>query len=257
MKLIFLGTGTSQGVPMIGSKSPVSRSADPRDNRLRTSAAVVTDNGHVILLDCGPDFRYQMLRAGLFDLDGILFTHAHADHTAGLDDVRPICYFRSHDIDLYAKEDVMESLHARFAYVFATGADRYPGAPDVAEHVITDDPFFVRDVKVTPIPASHGWIGVTGYRIGNMAYLTDVKTMYESSYKLLEGLDVLVLNCLRYSDPHPTHMILPESLEVVRRIAPKKAYFTHISEAMGFAAEAEKLLPEGVHLAYDTLEIEL
>ena len=127
MKLIFLGTGTSQGVPIIGSKSPVSRSRDPHDNRLRTSAAVVTDDGHIILIDCGPDFRYQMLRAGLDDLDGILFTHAHADHTAGLDDVRPICYFRSHDIDLYAKEDVMESIKARFAYVFAKGADRDPG----------------------------------------------------------------------------------------------------------------------------------
>ena len=256
MKLIFLGTGTSQGVPMIGSKSPVSRSTDPRDNRLRTSAAIVTDNGHIILLDCGPDFRYQMLRAGLSDLDGILFTHQHSDHTAGLDDVRPICYFRSHDIDLYAKKEVMDSLKARFAYVFAKGADRYPGAPTVAEHIITDEPFYVRDVRVIPIPANHGWIDVTGYRIGNLAYLTDVKQMFESSYRLLEGVEVLVLNCLRHSDPHPTHMILPEALEVVRRVAPKRTYFTHISEAMGFAAQAEALLPEGVHLAYDTLEIE-
>lgn len=256
MKLIFLGTGTSQGVPMIGSKSPVSRSQDPHDNRLRTSAAVVTDSGHVILLDCGPDFRYQMLRAGLSDVDGILFTHAHADHTAGLDDVRPICYFRSHDIDLYAKAEVMESLKARFAYVFAKGPDRYPGAPTVAEHIVDDHPFCVRDVSVVPIPASHGWSEVTGYRIGNMAYLTDVKRMYESSYRLLHGIDVLVLNCLRHSDPHPTHMILPEALEVVRRIGPKRTFFTHISEAMGFAAEAQKRLPEGVHLAYDMLEVD-
>ena len=189
MKLIFLGTGTSQGVPIIGSKSPVSRSRDPHDNRLRTSAAVVTDDGHIILIDCGPDFRYQMLRAGLDDLDGILFTHAHADHTAGLDDVRPICYFRSHDIDLYAKEDVMESIKARFAYVFAKGADRYPGAPTVAEHIITDEPFQVGGVEVTPVPANHGWIDVTGYRIGKMAYLTDVKKMFESSYDRLRGLE--------------------------------------------------------------------
>ena len=257
MKLIFLGTGTSQGVPMIGSKSPVSRSADPKDNRLRTSAAIVTDNGRTIVIDCGPDFRYQMLRAGLDDVDGILFTHAHADHTAGLDDVRPICYFRSHDIDLYAKEEVMESLKARFAYVFVKGSDRYPGAPTVAEHVITDEPFYVHDVRVVPVPANHGWSDVTGYRIGDMAYLTDMKKMYESAYGLLTGLDTLVINCLRTDDPHPTHMILPEALEVVRRVAPRRAYFTHISEAMGFAAEAEKLLPEGVRLAYDTLELEL
>lgn len=242
---------------MIGSKSPVSRSTDPRDNRLRTSAAIVTDNGHIILLDCGPDFRYQMLRAGLSDLDGILFTHQHSDHTAGLDDVRPICYFRSHDIDLYAKKEVMDSLKARFAYSFLQRSrSRYPGAPTVAEHIITNEPFYVRDVRVIPIPANHGWIDVTGYRIGNLAYLTDVKQMFESSYHLLEGVDVLVLNCLRHSDPHPTHMILPEALEVVRRVAPKRTYFTHISEAMGFAAQAETLLPEGVHLAYDTLEIE-
>lgn len=256
MKLIFLGTGTSQGVPIIGSKSPVSRSRDPHDNRLRTSAAVVTDDGHIILIDCGPDFRYQMLRAGLDDLDGILFTHAHADHTAGLDDVRPICYFRSHDIDLYAKEDVMESIKARFAYVFAKGADRYPGAPTVAEHIITDEPFQVGGVGVTPVPANHGWIDVTGYRIGKMAYLTDVKKMFESSYDKLRGLDILVINCLRFTDPHPTHMILPEVLEVIGKVAPRRAYLTHISEAMGFSAEAEKQLPEGISLAYDTLQLE-
>lgn len=256
MKLIFLGTGTSQGVPVIGSKSPVSRSQDPHDKRLRTSAAVMTDSGHVILLDCGPDFRYQMLRAGLCDVDGILFTHAHADHTAGLDDVRPICYFCNHDIDLYAKADVMDALKSRFAYVFAKGPDRYPGAPTVTEHVVDHKPFYVRDVQVIPVPANHGWSEVTGYRIGDMAYLTDVKRLYDDSYALLQGLDVLVLNCLRYSDPHPTHMILPEALEVVGRLAPKRTYFTHISEAMGFAAEAEKCLPPGVHLAYDTLEVE-
>lgn len=257
MKLIFLGTGTSQGVPMIGSTRAVSFSSDKRDKRLRTSAMVVTDEGKNILIDCGPDFRYQMLRAGVDDIDAILFTHAHADHTAGIDDIRPICYLKNKDIDIYARGEVLDALKGRFAYIFETGENRYPGAPSVRSHEIGDSEFAVAGERIIPIRASHGWSDVLGFRIGKAAYLTDVKTIYEDSYKLLEGIDTLVVNCLRLTDPHPTHMILPEALEVVKRINPRRTYFTHISETMGFHATAQSCMPSGVFLAYDTLEIDI
>ena len=257
MKIVFLGTGTSQGVPIIGSNRAVAHSTDPHDKRLRTSVALITDDKKIVLIDCGPDFRYQMLRNGLSDISGIIFTHAHADHTAGLDDVRPICYFYHHDIDLYAKEDVMDALKQRFAYVFEKGEKRYPGAPWVVEHVIEDAPFSVAGLQITPVSADHGWIDVTGYRIGSFAYMTDVKHLPEASYQRLKGVDTLVINCLRLENPHPTHMILSEAMQVITRLHPRRTYFTHISESMGFSAEAEKELPKGVYLAYDTLEIEV
>ena len=257
MKLIFLGTGTSQGVPMIGSTRAVSFSSDKRDKRLRTSAMIVTDEGKNILIDCGPDFRYQMLRAGKDDIEAILFTHAHADHTAGIDDIRPICYLKGKDIDLYARGEVIDALKERFAYIFQEGENRYPGAPSVKAHEIDKDPFTVAGVEIVPLRASHAWTDVLGFRVGRFAYLTDVKTIYEDTYRLLEGVETLVINCLRLTDPHPTHMILPEALQVVERINPRCTYFTHISETMGFHVEAQTCMPSGVYLAYDTLEIEI
>ena len=255
LKITFLGTGTSQGIPVIGSKHPVCLSPDPRDKRLRVSVMVEPGDGRVYVIDCGPDFRQQMLRHDVQRLDGILFTHEHADHTAGIDDIRPF-FFRQGDIPIFAHPRVVDSLRKRFDYIFAD-ENRYPGAPAVAVHTVEKGTSFrLGSNWVVPIDARHNRLQVFGYRIGDFAYLTDAKTVEPEERQRLEGVEVLVVNALR-QEAHHSHFNLEEALEFIRMVKPARAYLTHISHTMGFHAEVEAGLPENVHLAYDDLTITL
>ena len=259
MKLTFLGTGTSQGVPVIGCRCAVCRSADLRDHRLRTAAMVETQ-GRRIVIDTGPDFRCQMLRTGVRHLDAILLTHEHKDHTGGLDDVRAFNFVdyppTVHRIDLYANPRTAACLRKDFDYAFAT--DKYRGVPEIALHEIdVAQPFEAAGVAVTPVSGHHSdRFEVTGYRIGRLAYLTDFKTMEPVEEAKLYGLDVLVVNALRIK-PHDSHFCVAEALELIGRVRPRKAYLTHMSHELGLHAAVEPTLPEGVRLAYDGLTIAL
>lgn len=254
MKVYFLGTGTSQGIPVIGSNHPVCKSNDPKDKRLRVSVWISWDN-HSFVIDCGPDFRQQMLVSECLKIDGILFTHEHSDHTAGLDDIRPF-NFRQGNIPIYLHKRVLESLKRRFDYVFET-VDKYPGAPSVEPiEVVNGQNFAIGDKMAIPINVMHGDLQVFGYRIDNFAYLTDVKTIEPSEIEKLKGLKVLVVNALR-EEPHHSHFNLQEALDFIKIIQPEKAFLTHISHTMGFHEEVQKLLPENVFLAYDNLQITL
>jgi len=253
MKITFLGTGTSQGIPMIASNHPVCLSNNSKDKRLRSSIMISWDDNRYII-DCGPDFRQQMLRENIQAINGVLFTHEHSDHTAGIDDLRPYTY-KMGEVPIYAQERVIESLKIRFSYIFET-ENRYAGAPKLIENIIGSNSFMLNGVQVTPIAVMHGKLPITGYRFGNVAYITDLKTMSDHEKKKLENLDVLILNALRIS-AHPTHLNLEEAISFVNEIKPKKAYFTHISHKLGFHEEVEKILPENVFLSYDGLEIKL
>lgn len=250
-KITFLGTGTSQGIPIIGSTHPVCLSADKRDKRLRVSVLIEWENS-CFVIDCGPDFRYQMLRAQVLKIDGILFTHEHADHVAGLDDIRPFV-FKMGAMPIYGEKRVLDDLKKRFGYVFET-ENRYPGAPKVNINEITEAPFELNDKTVTPIRVHHGELPILGYRIGDIAYLTDVKSIEKEFKAKLIGLDVLVLSALRI-EPHYSHLNLEEALDLIRELQPKRAYLSHISHKLGFHAEVEKNLPENVFLAYDELVV--
>lgn len=247
LEIEFLGTGTSAGVPMLRCHCPVCMSADPRDKRLRTSA-IVRYQGVRILIDCGPDFRTQMLRASDDNLDAVLLTHIHYDHVAGLDDLRAYCYERN--FPLYARADVLQNLHMRIPYCFAP--EPYPGVPQFEEHVINDEPFLVDGVRVEPIPVMHYKMPIYGYRIGPLAYVTDAKTIADDVIERLKGVPLLVINSLRPGH-HLSHMCLEETLEVIERIKPGKAYLIHMSDRMGFHADSPRILPSGVELAYDGL----
>ena len=252
MTVTFLGTGTSQGIPIIGSQHPVCLSNNPKDKRLRVSVLLEWE-GACYVIDCGPDFRQQMLREGVQRIDGVLFTHEHNDHVAGLDDIRPF-YFRQGDITCYAYKRVFDALKQRFAYVFET-INKYPSAPTIKEvEIEKDHPFTISGKKVIPVEAMHDDLSVLGFRIDNFAYMTDVKIIEDSEMQKLMGLDVLVLNALRIK-PHESHLNLEEALAIVNILKPKKTFFTHISHLLGFHDEVEANLPEGVHLAYDTLKI--
>lgn len=247
LEIEFLGTGTSAGVPMLRCHCPVCMSADPRDKRLRTSA-IVRYQGVRILIDCGPDFRTQMLRASDDNLDAVLLTHIHYDHVAGLDDLRAYCYERN--FPLYARADVLQNLHMRIPYCFAP--EPYPGVPQFEEHVINDEPFLVDGVRVEPIPVMHYKMPIYGYRIGPLAYVTDAKTIADDVIERLKGVPLLVINSLRPGH-HLSHMCLEETLEVIEQIKPGKAYLIHMSDRMGFHADSPRILPSGVELAYDGL----
>lgn len=251
MKVTFLGTGTSQGIPIIGSNHPVCLSNDPKDKRLRVSVLLEWDD-YVYVIDCGPDFRQQMLTNDVRRIDGILFTHEHADHTMGMDDIRPF-FFRQGDIPIYAHSRVLQSLKKRFDYIFAS-ENRYPGAPSVTEYVIENKNFSLGNTKIIPINTFHNRLQVFGFRIKGFAYLTDVKTVEEKERKKLQHLDVLVVSALRI-EPHHSHFNLEEALHFIDEIKPKKAYLTHISHLLGFHKEVSKKLPENVFLAYDNLKI--
>ncbi len=253
MKITFLGTGTSQGIPMIANNHPVCLSTDAKDKRLRSSVMISWDDVNYII-DCGPDFRQQMLREKVQSINGVLFTHEHSDHTAGLDDLRPFCY-QMEVVPVYARERVLDNLKVRFAYIFET-ENRYPGAPKLEENVITNESFWLSGVEVTPIEVMHGSLPISAYRFNNVAYITDLKTISESEKQKLQNLDILILNALRIEE-HPTHVNLEEALLLVDELKPKKIYFTHISHKLGFHAEVEKQLPDNVFLSYDGLQVNI
>ncbi|MDD2821034.1 MAG: MBL fold metallo-hydrolase [Flavobacterium sp.] len=252
MNVYFLGTGTSQGIPVIGSDHEVCKSTDSKDKRLRVAVWVHWEN-YSFVIDCGPDFRQQMLTSNCKKVDGILFTHEHADHTAGLDDIRPF-NFRQGEMPIYAHKRVIDNLKRRFDYVFET-INKYPGAPSVKTiEVVNNEPFVIGNKTAIPVNVMHGNLQVFGYRIDDFAYLTDVKTIAESEVGKLKNLKVLVVNALR-EEPHNTHFNLQEALDFITLVQPEKAYLTHISHILGFHNEVQKKLPENVFLAYDTLEI--
>ncbi len=252
LKVYFLGTGTSQGIPVIGSNHPVCLSTDNKDKRLRVSVWITTEN-QSFLIDCSPDFRQQMLTSKCPEIDAILFTHEHSDHTAGLDDIRPF-NFKKGPMPIYAHQRVIENLEKRFDYIFEK-VNRYPGAPSVEEHIVyKDQPFYIGSDKVIPIDALHGNLQVFGYRIENFAYLTDIKTVEDSQIEKLKGLKVLVINTLKI-ESHPTHFNLEEALEFIKLVQPEKTYLTHISYHFGFHQEIQNMLPKNVFVAYDNLEI--
>ena len=254
MKITFLGTGTSQGIPVIGSSHPVCLSKNPKDKRLRVSVMVSWDNFNYVI-DCGPDFRQQMLTHKVSKIDGILFTHEHADHTAGIDDIRPF-FFRQGDIPVYAHQRVANSLQTRFDYIFA-GENRYPGAPAVEVNIVENNyPFKIGNTNAIPVEAYHNRLQVFGYRIFDFVYLTDVKTISNEEVEKIKGAKVLVINALR-EEPHHSHLNLEEALAFVDKVKPDRAYFTHISHMLGFHEEVEKKLPKNVHLAYDNLILNL
>lgn len=253
LKVTFLGTGTSQGIPVIGSTHPVCLSENFKDKRLRVSVLVQWEN-HTYVIDCGPDFRTQMLRANCNRIDGVIFTHEHADHTAGLDDIRPF-FFRQGDIPIYAHNRVLGELRRRFDYIFAT-EDKYPGVPNVIENEVKNAPFMLKKMEVIPIEGFHYKLQVFGYRFGDFAYITDMKTIPETELQKLKNLEVLVINALR-EEEHISHFNLEQALEIIAKLQPKKAYLTHISHHLGFHDEVESKLPDNVFLAYDELEIEL
>lgn len=253
MKVTFLGTGTSQGIPVIGSNHPVCLSTNPKDKRLRVSI-LIEWNGFAFVVDCGPDFRQQMLRANCNKLDGLLFTHEHADHTAGLDDIRPF-FFKQGDIDIYAHSRVLGELRKRFDYIF-TKENRYPGAPSVEEHIIENKRFKIKNLSVLPVEGFHYQLQVFGFRFNQFAYLTDMKTIAESELDKLKDLDVLVLNALR-EETHISHFNLTEALTLIEKLKPKRAYLTHISHQLGFHDQVQEKLPENVFLAYDQLSIKI
>lgn len=252
LKITFLGTGTSQGVPVIGSTHPVCLSENPKDKRLRVSV-LLSWGDYNYVIDCGPDFRQQMLINNVNTLNGVLFTHEHADHTAGIDDIRPY-FFRQGDIPIYAHKRVIDSLKQRFDYIFAD-ENRYPGAPAVSINEIKNNvEFKIGGEEVIPVEADHNRLSVFGFRIKDFTYLTDVKRINDNEIAKIKNTKVLVVNALRI-EPHHSHFNLEEALEFVEKVAPEKAYLTHISYLLGFHDEVEKKLPKNVHLAYDNLVI--
>lgn len=256
MKLTFLGTGTSQGVPVIGCKCEVCRSEDGRDRRLRT-AAMVEMGGKRFIIDAGPDFRYQMLREGVTHIDAILLTHEHKDHTGGIDDVRAFNFVDFpviHTMHIYGNEPTITSIRRDFHYAFSE--DKYRGVPEIELHTIAEDkPFVVADVEVLPVVGSHSErFRSVGFRFGELAYLTDMNAIADEEIAKLQGVKVLVVNALRW-ESHNSHFSVAEALEVIRRVAPERAYLTHMSHRIGLHAVAEQHLPEGVYLAYDGLTV--
>ena len=253
MQVRLLGTGTSQGIPIIGCHCPVCTSEDPRDHRFRTSALVTVD-GMNILIDTGPDLRMQLLRAGVTRLDAVLYTHEHRDHTAGLDDVRPINFMMNQTLNLYGLPRVMRALHREFEYAFAE--HKYPGVPTIALNPIKPEPFKIGDVEIQPIRVRHMTLPILGYRIRNFAYITDGSFISASELKKIKGVDVLVINALR-KEEHYSHFNLEQALNIIRTIQPKRACLTHISHHLGLYTEVMPTLPENVSLGIDNEVIEI
>ena len=252
LEIEFLGTGTSTGVPMLRCHCPVCLSDDPRDKRLRTSA-IVRYQGVRLLIDCGPDFRTQMLRASDDNLDAVLLTHIHFDHVAGMDDLRAYCFERP--MPIYARADVVRDLHQRIPYCFSSHP--YPGVAQFEEHVIGDEPFLVDGVRVEPIPVMHYKLPIVGFRIGPLAYITDAKTIDDDVVERLTGVPLLVINSLRLTGEHLSHMCLDETLGIIERVKPEKAYLIHVSDRMGLHADTSRMLPPNVELAYDGLIVKV
>tara|TARA_B100001113_G_scaffold55641_2_gene41430 strand:+ start:2675 stop:3436 length:762 start_codon:yes stop_codon:yes gene_type:complete len=250
MKITFLGTGTSQGIPVIGSKHPVCLSDDPKDKRLRSSALFEWD-GKNIVIDCGPDFRRQMLDSSCDRVDAIFFTHEHNDHVSGLDDIRPF-YFNQGNIPIYAGDRVINALKRRFDYIFKSEGN-IPGTPNVLVNEVLGD-FIFNNKKVVVINVFHGALPIFGFRMDNVAYFTDVKVIPECEYEKLKDLEILIINALRIEE-HYSHLNLQDALDLISKINPKRAYLTHISHKLGFHQNVQDKLPKNVYLAYDGLQL--
>ena len=253
LTLTVLGSGTSVGVPTIGCDCKVCSSTDPRDSRLRPSVMLRWE-GRTVLVDTGPDFRQQALRYGIRQIDAVLYTHAHADHILGIDDLRPFNYHQRGAVSIYASADTLEVIRRVFSYIFHEG-EMESSRPKIAAHVFDAEPIRLFGIDVMPIPVKHGKGPCHGFRFGPLAYLTDHSEIPEESVRLLAGVEVLFLDALRYK-PHPTHTTVSESLKTVERIGPRMTYFTHISHDLGHE-RANSLLPEHVRLAYDGLEVKV
>ena len=254
MRLTFLGTGTSQGVPVIACHCNVCRSSDERDTRLRTSALLTTDNNSNILFDIGPDFRQQMLHHSVEHLDAILITHAHRDHVGGLDDIRSFNYVQHSKMNVYLNNEAKTALLRDYRYIFEN--HQFPGLPEADLHEVGAEPFLAAGETVMPIRAMHKDLPILGYRIRNFAYITDANYIAPSEMEKLKGVEILVINALRKAK-HFSHYSLPEALEIIGQIQPKQSYITHISHEMGLHSEVEKELPNGVYQAYDNLQIDI
>lgn len=251
-QLTFLGTGTSQGVPMIGCGCEVCKSTDPRDKRLRASV-LVKHEGLRILVDAGPDFRYQMLRAGVSSLDAILLTHNHKDHTGGLDDIRAFNYLEKKATQIYCEKYVEESLRKEYSYAFEE--IRYPGAPEWDVHIIDDKPFTVNGVEIIPIRGRHFKLPVLGYRFGNIAYCTDMNHIPDEEYEKLQNLDHFIINCVRRGR-HISHYSLEQAIEVAHKVGAKHSWLTHLSHQLPCYEDLKKELPEGILPAFDGLVLD-
>lgn len=253
MKITFLGTGTSQGIPVIGCGCAVCQSVDSRDKRLRVSVLVETAD-KTIVIDSGPDFRYQMLRAGVKDLDAIIYTHEHKDHVAGLDDIRPFNYLLHKVIDIYATTRVQEALRREFSYIFAD--TKYHGLPQITLHTVDDEPFEIGETKIIPIEVMHHKLPVLGYRFKDFSYITDAKTISEQSLQKIKGSKVLVINALQ-KENHISHFTFDEAIAFANKAGAEITYLTHMSHNLGLHADIEKELPSHIKLAYDGLSFKL
>jgi len=253
MKITFLGSGTSQGVPIIACSCDVCNSLNPKDKRLRSSVLIQLADKNIVV-DTGPDFRQQMLNCKIKHLDAILFTHAHRDHLAGLDDIRGFNYIMKQAIDVYCEDIVEAAIKKEFFYAFTE--PKYPGVPEMNLHTITSQPFSLFNTQIEPIRVFHYKLPVLGFKINNFVYITDANRIEEQEIEKIKGCDVLVLNALR-REHHISHFTLQEAIDMSKRIGAKQTYFTHISHQLGFHDEVENELPNNIHLAYDGQEIEL
>ena len=257
MKIKFIGTGTSTGVPQLRCDCPACVSSAPRDKRFRASALISTSSDHNILIDCGPDFHSQILREGCPNLDGLLLTHSHYDHVGGVDDLRPYC--NGSDFPIWCQADVANDLRQRNPWSF--GTNLYPGVPTFCIHEISpNDTFFINNIKITALRVFHGDLPILGYKFESpeghtIAYITDCKTLPEETINQIRNVDLLVINALRFINPHHAHLTVQEALEIVKEANPQKTAFTHICHQMG--PHASVSLPENIVLSYDTLEIEV
>lgn len=255
MKVTFLGTGTSQGVPVIACKCSVCRSSDPKDKRLRTSVLVEIE-GLTFAIDSGPDFRQQMLRENVGRLDAILFTHEHKDHIAGLDDVRAFNFVLSKPIDVFMEKKVRSAIEREFAYVFEEEDNKYPGVPRININIIENRRFMVNGMGITPVRAFHYKLPVFGFRIGDFTYITDANYIPDREKEKIQGSRVIVINALR-KESHISHFTLSEAVQLLKEMNPESGYITHISHQMGLHSEVSGELPEGINLAWDGLKIEI
>jgi phosphoribosyl 1,2-cyclic phosphate phosphodiesterase len=253
VKITFLGTGTSQGVPIIACQCPICLSKNPKDNRLRSSLLIQTHNGNLVI-DSGPDFRQQMLRQKVTDLRALLFTHGHKDHTAGMDDIRAFNYILQKPIDIYADKATIQVLKKDFDYAFSD--KKYPGVPELEIHEIINQPFCIDQTVITPIEVLHYKLPVYGFRINDFTYITDANYISDTEKNKIKGSRILVLNALR-KEPHISHFSLSEAITLAQEIGAEQTYFTHISHQLGLHEEVQSLLPENIYLAYDGLTIEI